>query len=241
MANEIACGVPKIEGPSIARDVGWADFYRHGARLIIEARDSLTVFSITMSSGERHMLMRPVSKCKAIADQIPEACKVTFQEFKQNVHQFRALVMVGFKFRVRTGPGAVAVGREVVVERHPDCPSEIVEAHMRRMRTDAAGRMNNVTRLHAKRADEGTATIGRELQNATETIIREVRNLTAAQETCTAVQGEVRQLLDKLLEQGVLRPDQAKLLKRLAIREGVEIAIEDARPFNATHLERTGG
>ena len=207
--------------------LGLADLRRNGGAAIENVATTGKEQSFSSSKTVPQIRFRPASLHPDLVQEIPEENRVLLKVVTSNLTQYRALVIVGTSFLVTSGRHAV------IMDRHPDCPCEIVEARMKAWRAEVRAGAHASTRRHAKRA----ATTGEET-------LEFVRRAAKAQEerdaARTARDQRIIGLLEKILEKGgTLTPADRTLLERLKIKEGADACLADCRRPRERDLDRT--
>jgi hypothetical protein len=159
------------------------------------------------SNGSPQIRWRAASKHSEEVEGIADECDLAFGDVKANFAEFRAAVWAGAKFVVRSGRYAV------LMDRHPACPADVIESHLKHVRSKARSSLSKKTLKIAKKTLE--------IVEAQRSDGRRIINL-----------------LDQL--DGVRMVDEPtlKMLRSIAVRmAGDNIVAERNRP-NATHLER---
>lgn len=202
---------------------GWAAFRDHGHELLAKASSTDSVISFSTSQVLPQVRFRPTRLDRKTADDIPEGQRVKYQEVKRELNQYRTLVMIGESFIVTSGP------MPFIMDRHPTCSSAVIDIHMKRVRTKAAGRMVALTRADAQKASQGV-----------QTVLDEVRALALAEKKNGARLYGILALLTELKETGKISERHLKFLERMMVKEGAEIALErGVRRRTAADLQRT--
>ncbi len=206
--------------------LGMTKFTREVKGAVERASSERVEVSFGTSSNVPQIRFRPVSLHPDVAKEVPEANRIPIKAVRVDGFQYRALVLTGTTFVVSSGV------HSVIMDRHPDCPSDVLDAHLKARRAEIRSGAHASTRKHARRAAD-----------AGEMALLCIRRIGAEQANRDAdlagVSEQIVDLLERVLASGVLSAEDKKLLARLRIREGADATLADNRRPNSWNLDRT--
>jgi hypothetical protein len=112
--------------------VGWARFRDNGGAVLAEVAKTERECAVGTGRASLHLRLRPEANHQAEADKVREEHKLRFDAAKEQWYQFRTLVALGVPFLLKSKGGS-----RVLVDRHPDYEHDLIDAHLKRMRSSA--------------------------------------------------------------------------------------------------------
>lgn len=199
--------------------LGWAKIPREGGALI--GLVSTSKEELVFSTGKYPQIrMRPASAHRDEVDYIPEKHQVDFKQFKSKLSEYRAIILFGAVVQVRSGKHLV------IVDRDPSYKLDIVDDFAQDLKSKVRARAHAITRKHAKAAAISSQQILEFLRES-------------AQES-GVYRDTIKDLLERVLEQGSLSDADRKLLGRLRLKEGADLEINRRRRrLGEDDLDRT--
>jgi len=100
----------------------------------VEVATSGLAKSVGTSPGTPQIRLRPAASFPTKVAAVRQGHKLLFNEYKAVKRQVRALVAIGVPFVIRSN------GRGVLVDRHPDFRSGLVDKELARLKREAVGK-----------------------------------------------------------------------------------------------------
>jgi len=193
---------------------GWSEFSRNGASLIREVEARGVQIEISTNPRMPQMRLRPASRFAAEISSLAPENFVSFQNFLRHLSQYRTLVFLDEKFVISTDKF------EVVADRHPGCPHDVIDIHLKRRSISLRDRRLRAASIYSKRSSEG------------------VEQIIATVQALSDEKREILNVLKRIEERCTLTDDDRKLLERIRMKEGAEAALQEFRRPHEGHLER---
>ena len=209
---------PKSPKPSLR---GLAYFRRAGAAAMREV--SVDEVEVCFSSSKiPQVRLRPVSEVDDLSD-IPQQNRVLVQDVKNKFTQYRASVMFGRVFLVRSRRHLA------IMDRHPDWPCEVVEAQRTAMLSEGVPGGVSSARKYARRA-----------ANTGDEVMALIKNFLAKEERHQrALRQDIAALVANFERKDGLTEADRKLIERVRMREGADEALAHLRRPTEANLDRT--
>ncbi len=234
---------------------GWSDFSRNGGELVRTVARTGQEMSFSTNKAVPQMRLRSASTHADEIEDLSENAKLTVQQFKDNLAQWRCLVMMGEAFLVSSGSA------KVIADRHPDCSADIVDAHLKRVRTRAKSITQRATARDAKAAatasTELLALVKKQQRSVEKREARVAERETRMQAvTSVLLDGKfyhLERILTRCLDASVLDQDDSTILRRillhltaeqdgflrsLASEEGAKTLLADHSRLTEKNLDR---
>ncbi len=198
---------------------GWSDFSRNGGELVRTVGRTGQEVSFSTNKAVPQMRLRSASIHADEVEELSEDARLTVQQFKDDLAQWRCLIMMGEAFVVSSGSA------KVIADRHPNCPADIVDAHLKRVRTLAKSSSQRATARDAKAAATASAellALVKKQQRSVEKREARVAERETRMQAVTAIllDGKLHHLeriLTRCLNASVLDQDDSTILRRILL------------------------
>jgi hypothetical protein len=115
------------------KHLGWAVFDRTGGAAIIEVAMTGIAKSVGTTLGTPHIRLRHAANFPKKVATVRKEHKLLFDEYKKIKRQVRTLIAMGVPFLFRSS------GSCVLVDRHPDFGSGLIDKELARRKKEAVG------------------------------------------------------------------------------------------------------
>jgi hypothetical protein len=210
-----ATEVAKAEkGPVLTKDgeelLGLREFRREGGDIIRDVARGQRKVAFSTNGRFPQIRLRAAADHDDEVEEVPDELRLKFTDVKDEFAQYRVTVWTGERIFVYAHSERYAV----IMDRHPDCPKEIVEARLKRIRSES--------RMSAMRK-----------------VVSEARKTREILERRDARDAEISNALAKLAENNTLAEADRKLVKSALARLMPDIIAANKRRPRGDDLERT--